>query len=177
MCLARAGSAESEQVVLHASTMALLGCKILGSPRVEPSLVFFYIHSTHRLPDVKPYMNTEEALLFPRMRSKPAVCTSVRHFTLKLMENEADEVKYSKSAEAQQWWISDGSLLLTRFSFAPASPLPCHGPDNMSVQCAHYARRHFPPPSQKGPAEEQASIIHVRDEHKCYSFHPRRTQV
>lgn len=82
------------------------------------------------------------------------------------MEDEADEVKYSKSTEAQQWWISDGSLLLTRFCFAPASPLLCHGPDNMSARCAHYVRRHFPPPSREKPAEEQVSIIHVRDEHE-----------
>lgn len=129
---------------------------------------------------LKLYMNTWEALPFTDITESgagPAVCVSVQHFSLKLMEDEADEVEYSKTTEAQKWWISDGSLLLARFCFALASPLLCHGPDNMSAQCAHYVRRHFPPPSREKPADEQVSIIHVRDEHKCHSFHPCLTQV
>lgn len=82
-----------------------------------------------------------------------------------------------KSPVAQQRWIRDGGLLLTRFSFAPAFPLPCRGPDNMSARWAHYARRRFPPPSREKPAGGQVSIIHMWDEHECHSFHPCLTQV
>lgn len=46
----------------------------------------------------------------------------------------------------------------------------------MSVRCAHYVRRHFPPPSREKPAEGQVSIIHRWDEHKCHSFHPCLTR-
>lgn len=74
-------------------------------------------HSEHRLPFFffLRFIWRLRALSFHRRyrkRSRPAVCTSVKHFSLNLMEDEAEKGKYSRS-QSRRWWIRDGGLLLT----------------------------------------------------------------
>lgn len=67
---------------------------------------FFLSRSPPRFTFLKLYMNTWEALPFTDITESgagPAVCASVQQFSRKLMEDEADEVEYSKTTQAQKW--------------------------------------------------------------------------
>lgn len=176
MHLVRGGSAESEQWCRMWAQWLLWW--------VKSSVALLWnqdcSRSPHCLPFLKHYMKTGEVLPFHRQyrkMSRRAVCISVRHFSLRLMEEQMRsntvQVNRGTAAVNKRW-----RLTINTFQFCSGLPLslPWHW-QHVDVRCAHYMRRHFPPPSWEKPAEGQVSIIHRWDEQEYHSFHPCLTQV